>query len=120
MSNQAFSLADDLTCGAGEVWFDRQSDCTDGWHHLGNADEMTIKVDVTTVEKKSSMNKKRVIMATATTETKATAELTLTEYNAFNLALGLYGRDVVTKQPAVTLTDEKYTVVTNPRNYYIS
>ena len=77
MSNQAQSLASDLMVGAGEVWFNRKSASKDsnGFHHLGNVDEFNITVDVTTVEKNSSMNKKRTLMATVTTAVKPSASL---------------------------------------------
>ena len=116
MSNQAQSLASDLLVGAGEVWFNRKSASKDsnGFHHLGNVDEFSITVDVTTVEKNSSMNKKRTLMATVTTAVKPSASLTLTEYNPYDLALGLYGEEAITKQEAVTLTDEPYILASVP------
>ena len=116
MSNQAQSLASDLLVGAGEVWFNRKSASKDsnGFHHLGNVDEFNITVDVTTVEKNSSMNKKRTLMATVTTAVKPSASLTLTEYNPYDLALGLYGEEAITKQEAVKLTDEPYTLASVP------
>ena len=116
MSNQAQSLASDLLVGAGEVWFNRKSVSKDsnGFHHLGNVDEFNITVDVTTVEKNSSMNKKRTLMATVTTAVKPSATLTLTEYNTYDLALGLYGEEAITHQAEVRLTDEPYTVASVP------
>ena len=116
MSNQSQSLASDLMVGAGEVWFNRKSASKDsnGFHHLGNVDEFNITVDVTTVEKNSSMNKKRTLMATVTTAVKPSASLTLTEYNPYDLALGLYGEEAITKQENATLTDESYTLASVP------
>ena len=116
MSNQAQSLASDLMVGAGEVWFNRKSASKDsnGFHHLGNVDEFNITVDVTTVEKNSSMNKKRTLMATVTTAVKPSASLTLTEYNPYDLALGLYGEEAITHQEKATLTDEQYTLASVP------
>ena len=102
--------------GAGEVWFNRKSASKDsnGFHHLGNVDEFNITVDVTTVEKNSSMNKKRTLMATVTTAVKPSASLTLTEYNPYDLALGLYGEEAITHQEKATLTDEQYTLSSVP------
>ena len=116
MSNQAQSLASDLMVGAGEVWFNRKSASKDsnGFHHLGNVDEFNITVDVTTVEKNSSMNKKRTLMAVVTTAVKPSASLTLTEYNPYDLALGLYGEEAITLQEKATLTDEQYTLASVP------
>lgn len=116
MSNQAQSLASDLMVGAGEIWFKRNSASADsnGFHHLGNVEEFTITVDVTKVEKNSSMNKKRTLMSTVTTAVKPSASLTLTEYDPYNLALGLYGEEAITHQENVTLTDEQYTLASVP------
>ena len=113
MANQAFSLADDLLVGAGEVWFKRLDD-PNGWHHLGNVDEMSITVDVTKVEKNSSMNKKRTLMSSVVTAVKASSKLTMTEYNPYNLALGLYGTEAVSQQSAKTIVDEQYVVTGIP------
>lgn len=119
MANQAFSLSEDLQVGAGEVMFKRAGD-KNGWHTLGNIDEMSITVDVTKVEKNSSMNKKRTLMASVVTATKASAKLTLTEYNVFNLGLGLYGSEAVSQQSAKTIVDEQYSVVGVPHLIHLA
>ena len=113
MANQAFSLSEDLMVGAGEVMFKRADD-SNGWHTLGNVEEMSITVDVTKVEKNSSMNRKRTLMASVTTAVKPTTTITLTEYNAYNLALGLYGTEAVTHVDAKDAVDELYTVISVP------
>ena len=113
MANQAFSLSEDLMVGAGAVWFKR-SDDANGWHTFGTCDEMNITVDVTKVEKNSSMNRKRTLMASVTTAVKPTTTITLTEYNAYNLALGLYGTEAVTHVDAKDAVDELYTVISVP------
>ena len=113
MANQAFSLSEDLMVGAGEVWFKR-SDDANGWHTFGNCDEMNITVDVTKVEKNSSMNRKRTLMQSVVTAVKPTTTITLTEYNAYNMALGLYGREAVTHIDEKDVVDELYTVVSVP------
>lgn len=113
MSNQAYSVSEDLMVGAGVLYFKRDDD-NNGWHHLGNVDEFNITNDVEKVDKNSSMNKKRELMASVITSIKPTASLTLTEYNPYNLALGLYGTEGVTKQAGVTLTKEPYTVQSVP------
>ena len=113
MSSQAFSLAEDLLVGAGEIWFQRDGD-TYGLHHLGNCEEMNFTVDVTKQEKNSSMNKKRTLMNSVTTAVKPKLSVTLDEYNPYNVALGLYGNEYVTSQAAKTVVDEEYTVLGVP------
>ena len=99
--------------GAGAVWFKR-SDDANGWHTLGTCDEMNITVDVTKVEKNSSMNRKRTLMQSVVTAVKPTTTITLTEYNAYNMALGLYGTEAVTHIDEKDVVDELYTVVSVP------
>ena len=113
MANQCSSLSSDLMVGAGEVWFTR-SDDANGWHTLGNCDEMNITVDVTKVEKNSSLNRKRTLMQSVVTAVKPTTTITLTEYNAYNMALGLYGTEAVTHIDEKDVVDELYTVVSVP------
>lgn len=113
MANQAFSLSEDLMVGAGEVMFKR-SDDANGWHTLGNCDEMNITVDVTKVEKNSSMNRKRTLMQSVVTAVKPTTTITLTEYNAYNMALGLYGTEAITHVDEKDVVDELYTVASVP------
>ena len=114
MANQAASEAEDLQLGAGTLYFLRNSDNNKGFHHLGNAEEFTITMDVTTVEKNSSMNRHRELMASVVTAVKPTGTITLDEYNPFNVALGLYGNENAHEQAAATLTDEPYTVNSVP------
>lgn len=113
MSNQAQSIANDLMVGAGVLYFERDDD-THGLHHLGNVDEFNITTDVTTVEKNSSMNQRRELMASVVTAVNPSATLTMTEYNPYNLALGLFGTENVHNQAAVTLTNQAYTVKSVP------
>lgn len=113
MANQAFSLSEDLMVGAGEVMFKR-SDDANGWHTLGNCDEMNITVDVTKVEKNSSLNRKRTLMQSVVTAVKPTTTITLTEYNAYNMALGLYGTEAIMHIAEKDVVDELYTVVSVP------
>ena len=49
MSNQAFSEAEDLMVGAGELYFKRDDDNNKSFHHLGNVEEFNINTDITTV-----------------------------------------------------------------------
>lgn len=114
MANQAASEAEDLQLGAGTLYFLRNSDNNKGFHHLGNAEEFTITMDVTTVEKNSSMNRHRELMASVVTAVKPTGTITLDEYNPFNVALGLYGNENAHEQAGVTLTDEPYKVNSVP------
>ena len=113
MANQAFSEAEDLMVGAGELYFKRKDD-VHGLHHLGNVEEFNITTDVTTVEKNSSMNRKRELMASVVTAVSPTGSMTMTEYNPYNMALGLFGAENVHKQVATTMVDESYVVPSVP------
>ena len=113
MANQATSRADDLMVGAGALYFQR-SDDPHGLHHLGNVEEFNITTDITTVEKNSSMNKDRELMASVTTAVNPTGTMTMNEYNPYNLALGLYGREGIYTQAAQTLSGATYTVNSVP------
>lgn len=113
MANQAESVANDLMVGAGVLYFKR-SDDPNGFHHLGNAEAFTISNDIEKIEKNSSMNKKRELMASVITSIKPSASITLNEYNPYNLALGLFGTEGMHSQAAVTLTDEVFTVTSVP------
>lgn len=99
--------------GAGGIYFKRQYD-DNQLHFLGNCTQFNITTDVTKVEKFSSMNKKRELMATVTTQTKASGSIVLNEYNMYNLALGLYGTENVHRQAGVQLTNEPFTVPSTP------
>lgn len=113
MSNQAYSVAEDLMVGAGKLYFHRSTD-PNGFHHLGNVDEFNITNDIEKIDKNSSMNKKRELMASVITSIKPTASITMTEYNPYNLALGLYGTEGVYNQVGTTLTNESYVVPSVP------
>lgn len=113
MANQAFSEASDLMVGAGGLYF-RRFDDENQLHFLGNCTEFNVTTDVTTVEKYSSMNKKRELMASVTTQTQASFSAVLNEYNMYNLALGLYGTEGVHIQTGTTLVNESYVVPSVP------
>ena len=113
MANQAFSESPDLMVGAGELYFKRKDD-PNGFHHLGNAESFNITTDVTTVEKNSSMNKRRELMASVVTAVAPSASITLNEYNPYNLALGLFGEEHLHTQEELILTDESYAVDSVP------
>ena len=113
MSNQAYSEASDLMVGAGSIYF-RRFDDANQLHFLGNVSEFNITTDVTTVEKYSSMNKKRELMASVTTQTQASGSMVLNEYNMYNLALGMYGVENVHQQQGTTLVSTAYTVPSVP------
>jgi len=113
MANQAFSRSDDLMVGAGVLYFKRDDD-PNGFHHLGNCEDFTINTDITKVEKNSSMNKKRELMATVATAVKPTGSLTVTEYNPYNFALGVFGNEGVYHQQGATLVGEPYVVGSVP------
>lgn len=116
MANQAFSDATDLMVGAGELYFKRKkSDGTyESFHHMGNVDEFTITNDLTKIEKSSSMNKARDLMAEVITAIKPTGSLTMTEYDPYQLALGLYGVEGTMEQLASTQSAVAYQVETVP------
>ena len=115
MSNQAFSRPEDLMVGAGTLYFKRtHSKDKHGFHHLGNSTGFTITTDIEKVDKNSSMNKHRELMASVVTSVKASSKITLEEYNSYNLALGLFGEESIRKQVAKTFTDEVYEVLGNP------
>lgn len=114
MANQAFSEPEDLMLGAGELYFYRSDDNNKGFHHLGNAESFSLTVDVTTVEKNSSMNRHRELMASVTTAVKPTGTITLDEYNPYNVALGLFGSENVHHQAATALVNEPYKVNSVP------
>ena len=113
MSNQAQSIAEDLMVGAGELYFKR-SDDPHGYHHLGNAEEFTITNDVTTVEKNSSMNKRRELMASVSTAIQPSASITMNEYNPYNMALGLYGTENAHIQASKVIVNEPHTLISVP------
>lgn len=113
MSNQATSISNDLMVGAGELYFSRDDD-PHGMHHLGNCEEFNITTDVTTVDKNSSMNRRRELMASVVTAVSPTASITLNEYNPYNLALGLFGTEGVKKQSATTITNKSVQVISSP------
>lgn len=113
MANQAFSESADLMVGAGELYFKRKDDLN-GFHHLGNAESFNITTDVTTVEKNSSMNKRRELMASVVTAVAPSASITLNEYNPYNLALGLFGEEHLHTQEELTITGESHVVDSVP------
>lgn len=113
MANQATSRSDDLMVGAGALFFAR-SDDPNGLHHLGNVSEFNITTDVTTVEKNSAMDKDRELMASVVTAVNPTGSLTMNEYNPYNLALGLYGREGVFTQTGGAFTNQAYTIPSVP------
>lgn len=113
MANQAFSESQDLMVGAGELYFKRKDD-PNGFHHLGNAESFNITTDITTVEKNSSMNRRRELMSSVVTAVAPSASITLNEYNPYNLALGLFGEEHLHTQEDFILQDESYAVDSVP------
>lgn len=113
MANQAFSESADLLVGAGELYFRRKDD-PNGLHHLGNVETFNITTDVTTVEKNSSMNRRRELMASVVTAVAPSGTLTMNEYNPYNLALGLFGEEHVHLQSEQNVIKDAYTVPSVP------
>lgn len=113
LANQAFSEAADLMVGAGELYFRRKDD-PNGLHHLGNVETFNITTDVTTVEKNSSMNRRRELMASVVTAVAPSGSLTMNEYNPYNLALGLFGEEHVHLQAEQQVVKDGYTVPSIP------
>lgn len=107
------SNADDLMLGAGTVYFERftkQGEPTGILHHCGNVDSFNLTTEVTSVQKNSSMNSARELMAEATTQVAARITMAFTEYDPANLSLGLYGETGVDIQAEKTITDELHTI----------
>jgi hypothetical protein len=99
--------ARNIYVGTGEVWFDRFDPSTGlstGYRHLGNVSKLEITPSVTTIEKKSSMNAARAILARAITETKMEVALTLDEFQKDNVALALLGESSAFTQSSATKT----------------
>jgi hypothetical protein len=82
-----------ILCGTGEVWFNRQNNdgTYAGFRHLGNVSKLDITPTVTVIEKKSSMNATRAIIARAVTEAKMELAMILDEFDKNNVALALLG-----------------------------
>ncbi len=99
-----------LYIGSGQVFFDRfdENDDRTGLRHLGNVPKFNLKTDVTKVQKKSSMNAAKSVYDEAVTEEKATADITIEEFDPANVALALYGSEGVINQVAGSVTGEKY------------
>ena len=110
MSNQAFSRAEDLLFGSGELYFLFDDDIDNGWKHLGNVDEFIITTELESIDKNSSFNKKRELQARTTTQLSVSASATLTEYDVKNLSSALFG-DVDSKhQIGRIVTDQVYSI----------
>lgn len=112
-ANKSGSNAEDLMLGAGAVYFERftkQGEPTGIFHHCGNVDSFNLTTEVTSVQKNSSMNSARELMAEDTTQVAARVTMAFTEYDPTNLALGLYGETGVETQEAQTITDEPHTI----------
>lgn len=112
-ANKSGSNAEDLMLGAGTVYFERfskQGEPTGILHHCGNVDSFNLTTEVTTVQKNSSMNSARELMAEATTQVAARITMAFTEYDPVNLSLGLYGETGVETQAEKNVTDEIHTV----------
>lgn len=122
MANYGYSDAQDLMVGAGVLSFSRLKDdgTYDEWHHLGNCEEFNITTDITTVEKNSSMNKRRELMARVVTAVSATGSITMNEYDPYNLALGLFGTTGVHNQPKQQFTSVAYKVNRVPGLLYLT
>lgn len=106
------SNAEDLMLGAGTVYFERfaKGESTGILHHCGNVDSFNLTTEVTTVQKNSSMNSARELMAEATTQVAARITMAFTEYDPANLSLGLYGETGVEIQEEKDVVDELHTV----------
>lgn len=111
MATGAYSEASDLMLGAGTLYFERFAKGTYSGelHHMGNCDEFNVTNDTTKVEKNSSMNRERELMASIITAVKPSASLTMTEYDPTNMALGLFGEEGVLTQAAKTVSSEIHT-----------
>lgn len=104
MADIAFSSVDDLLFGNGELYISIDGDDVE-WRHLGNADEFVITTTLENVDKYSSVNQKRELMNSVTTQASITASATLTEYDYINLALALFGDVSVKRQEKLSYVD---------------
>lgn len=105
MADVAFSKVDDLLFGSGELYVSIDGDGVE-WRHLGNVDEFVITTTTEDVEKYGSMNSKRELQSTATSQISITASALLTEYNRLNIAMALYGDFGEVRQQSLAYTDE--------------
>ncbi|MDU2064705.1 MAG: hypothetical protein E6713_07655, partial [Sporomusaceae bacterium] len=96
--------------GSGQVLFARKnkSGQLDPIRHLGNVPKFDMKPEVTTVEKKSSMDAAKSVLDEAVTEKKLSVDLTLEEVTPANLALAVYGDEGVVVQAAKTARNKQY------------
>lgn len=107
------SSAEDLMLGAGTFYFerfDRQGEPTGILHHCGNVDAANLTTEITSVQKNSSMNRARELMAEASTQVAARLAMTFSEYDPANLSLALYGDVGVEIQAAKDVVDELHAV----------
>ena len=98
--------SNNILVGSGEVWFNRKEldGSYKGYRHLGNVSKLEVTPAPTIIEKKSSMNAARAVIARAITETKTTVVLTLDEFDKQNVALALLGNTETANQTAGTKT----------------
>jgi len=108
-ANATESDPHDVMMGAGRLFFRRIVDGVYGTgvlHFMGNATEMSVTTDVTTNELNSSMTSERETIASVNTKTKVTFNTSLSEYDATNLALGLFGEEGIYTQVAGSITKQ--------------
>jgi len=93
MSFQNTPSGENLVLGAGEILFDRfdAAGLSTGYRHVGNAESLNITTTVETIEKKSSMDGARGIIAQAVIGSESEVVIVLNEYHPENLALALQG-----------------------------
>lgn len=96
-----------MYCGTGEIWFNRldSTGTPTGYRHLGDVSKFDLTPTATLIEKQSSMNSARAVVAQAITAMKMQVALTLSEFERNNVALGLLGDTSAYTQTLATKTD---------------
>lgn len=110
---QLFSApsAADLMIGAGKVFFRRWEDGEKTvFRHLGNCPDFKMTPSIEKITKYSSMDCAKETYAEAVKSMGYTANITLDEFNPFNLSLGLYGEEGLEEQASQTVQNETYKV----------
>lgn len=106
MSSFATPDSRNIYCGSGEVWFNRLdlSGAPTGFRHLGDVSKFDLTPNITTIEKQSSMNAARAVIARAITVTKMQVDMALSEFAKDNVALALLGDSSAYTQTLTTKT----------------
>lgn len=99
--------SDNILLGAGEVFFNRfdSNGALTQWRHLGNCSRFELSPNVTTIEKYSSMNGARGMLARAITQVGAEVAITMDEFDPENVALAFLGSTAAFTQNSGSASD---------------